>query len=462
MEFYKYKNQHLEYQIKENIYISSGVISEFPELFSSTSLPQKDRTNGVNILLLHEGLSPDYCARDTNINIFIGRKLADENIAENNTRADWYIEFNTEKYGVCAHKFHTNQNLFFSVSSLEYLIIFIYVVSNVKYRMGRWFSEICPKFDDSLITENQYPLDVTCINRVMSNTRYKRASDLYETLSQLNIVAGIAFKDNVYIRNALFFKDRIRRAIFAFNRHIRNSDDYILWPLSEYQRFGDPNFRIFSTPYEEKRKFLFWRGSPTGTSNTEWGNGIYFKVAISRYSKEDSLIFQFIAKNYPRFQFVYKNIEYEFADIGFTEEIPHFKYMKKEKVSLEYANTFLFHAAIDGNDLPSSLPWQLINGNIVFMAPLTFESLFTYNLKPWIHYVPVRSDFELIDKVFYDVVNDESLLRSISANTILYMRPFCNNKIQKLIDQLILYRYSLINGAINEDFYMPNTFRYVN
>lgn len=326
------------------------------------------------------------------------------------------------------------------IPSVDALYYALFIISNVKYRMGQWFYTRFDSVNSEVLSDSYYPIDLTFSSRAKS---YPRASDLAQFLEAfLHKSTLIQFKDNINQNPLIYFKDGVLRPIFSFNRHVRYSSQYVLWPLSSHQKFGSRDFKDYFSNVHEKLPNIFWRGSTMGSINNKKGRALFFNKAIEQYKGFDPFVAKLIYNGYARFRFVMENYDLPFSDIGFSSVIPNFEYLSKPRVDLVDANRNLFHVALDGNDLPSALPWQLYNSNITFIPELNYESIFTYGLLPWVNFVPIRSDFSDLLELRQSLLFDRRLIELISSNARRYMTNFSNSVLQGFINTALVFHYS--------------------
>ena len=102
---------------------------------------------------------------------------------------------------------------------------------------------------------------------------------------------------------------------------------------------------------------------------------------------------------------------------------------------------YKYQLAIEGNDWATSLMWQLGANCVVLIPPITFHNIFTSQLKPWIHYVPIKADFsDLVEIIEFLRENDE-LSKNISKNASVYISRFGDEDLQNKINQGIISKY---------------------
>lgn len=242
----------------------------------------------------------------------------------------------------------------------------------------------------------------------------------------------------------------------VFNRHINIKSNCILFPLEGYQNFGCVNFKYYNDiKWVNKINKLIFRGSPTGY--TYLNKSISFSSMIKILNKKikenninnifEDKIFEFIYNNFPRFKFTFKFSKNNFINAGLTlsdvssEKIYNYEYLYKDRMNIEEMLKYKYHILIDGNDWCSALPWILLHDCVAFMPETTYESIFTINLVPWKHFVPIRSDFEDLEEKIKYIINNDILAKKISYNSTLYMKQFTNIDLMNKIKIETIKRY---------------------
>jgi hypothetical protein len=250
------------------------------------------------------------------------------------------------------------------------------------------------------------------------------------------------FKDNFYIDISKLTKNI---PIIGFNRSIRNinNSNIVLFPLEKYQEPDLIKKNYYNVRnFKEKKSKLIWRGSMTGALNSVYGGG-YFFHGIKKYKPKDNSFFYFMC--YSRFVFCYYNKFNNYVDAGFTnnhELISEYPSLCKERVSIKEQCNYKYHIALNGNDWATSLPWQLLNHNVVFIPyPFEYESIYTYDLKPWVHFVPVSTNFCDFERNFNKINSNINLGETIAKNAHEYMLKFIDNDFFDKFTKQILDKY---------------------
>lgn len=90
---------------------------------------------------------------------------------------------------------------------------------------------------------------------------------------------------------------------------------------------------------------------------------------------------------------------------------------------------------LEGNDVGTSLKWQLSSNSVVLMAKPTIEGwLMEGALEPFVHYVPLKNDLTDLDNIIDWCKNNDDKCKEISANARKHMAQFMNEE-----DEIILH-----------------------
>lgn len=178
----------------------------------------------------------------------------------------------------------------------------------------------------------------------------------------------------------------------------------IIWPLHHSRHYGPVQKYLDlkkvggETPWDKKKNAVLFRGEPTGDSVKD---PIIGKADISGFPSG------------PR-KHVVK--EYGFANKNDIDVALRSGVSMKQQLSYKYL------LSIEGNDVATGLKWQLASDSVVFMAkPMTVSFAMEELLVPFVHYVPIKSDYSnLMEMVEWARENDKKC-KWISQQASLYM-----------------------------------------
>ena len=167
--------------------------------------------------------------------------------------------------------------------------------------------------------------------------------------------------------------------------------------------------------FESKRPAAIWRGTTTG--RPEW-SGSRFKLVEEWFDRtpETDVGFSHTGKGKDRFE----------------------KYVKG-RMSREEMLKYRYIISARGNDKDSGLNWKLCSNSVVLMCPPETTSwLMESILKPWVHYVPLRSDFKDLQERVKWCENHLGVCAKISENARRYMAQFMDEEREKKLENEVL------------------------
>ena len=251
--------------------------------------------------------------------------------------------------------------------------------------------------------------------------------------------------------------------IFNFNRHVSVTKQCLV--------FWDRIFNLENTyhvedniSWDNKLDKVIWRGSATGNNFKYSLHGKLIskkRNLFSNYLKTEKTITNEDLFRFSRYNFCQKFKNNSLVDVGFTKDTidlvkderkknmpddnlnldKFFTEIIKSKKKITEMLEYKYQLALEGNDWATSLIWQLGANCVVLMPPITFHNIYTSQLKPWIHYVPIKADFsDLVEIIEFMRENDE-LSKNISKNASVYISRFGNEDLQNKINQGIISKY---------------------
>jgi hypothetical protein len=147
--------------------------------------------------------------------------------------------------------------------------------------------------------------------------------------------------------------------------------------------------------WENKVNSIVWRGSSTG------------------YNEKRCIIVQNLT---------------QYFNVGFSQIVQSrskYQSLLKEKLTIEEQLMNKYILCIEGNDVATNLKWVLASNSVPIMSKPTVESwLMESMLIPFVHYVPVKTDFSDIQSVFDWCLNNDTHCKSIAENGKKYLSNF--------------------------------------
>lgn len=270
-------------------------------------------------------------------------------------------------------------------------------------------------------------------NDLFNKEKHKRSYTLVTYLNKYgisDIIYNAYFDDNF---NNFTWVKNIDFPIFGFNRHYTNNK-CILFQLKDYQ---DKNTllsynKILDIPFNLKIKdkcvgYFSQMGSYTIDDN-------WYQYELLDIKDETYDINFLCLSNFDRFSFCYKYINNDLFELGLINNnkskivSTHFPWLIKQKKDLNYLNKYMFHIYLNGNDWGTSLFWQLLCFNVVFIPfPFEYQSIFMYGLQPYTHFVPISNKLFDIEEKLKFMMNNIELCEKIATNAHNYIKIFIEN-----------------------------------
>ena len=249
---------------------------------------------------------------------------------------------------------------------------------------------------------------------------------------------------------------RINQHFFDFNRHYSVKNKVILFQLEKYQDKDTLlKYPICNIKFIDKKRKLIglfnMAGAVQRNDNVYWAHSTIENHILSDISNVSFDLTYLLYSNYDRFNFVYKFINHELFDVGFVYDDKlkyfnkYFDFLIRPRKNITEMSEYMFHIYLGGNDWGTSLFWQLLNYNVVFIPyPFEYESIFMYGLEPYEHFIPISNKlFDIEEKLNYALQNIE-LCEKIANKAHNYISIFLNNNCEflDLISKETIFMYN--------------------
>lgn len=178
-------------------------------------------------------------------------------------------------------------------------------------------------------------------------------------------------------------------------------------------------------PFKHKRRKAVWRGVTTGRGKGQ-------RAALLR--------------RLPQLQ------QSPVLDVGYNRIVQGMNISKqffRRGMSRKRLLTYKMVIIAEGNDVSSGLKWALLSTSAVLMPPPTFVSwLMEDNLRPWVHYVPVKQDFSDLERQALWCLEHEPECEKIGLNGRCYMQQFLDRESERKIQNSVMTSvYKLYKAA---------------
>lgn len=195
--------------------------------------------------------------------------------------------------------------------------------------------------------------------------------------------------------------------IFVMSKKI--GDQKVLFPdfealVSRYQVINGVNLETtdFHIPWAKRRNKLIWRGSGAQGDITPENMHTKSRVLLCQLGRE-----------YP-----------SLINAGFTRHIPPcLEQYRKDHLSFEAIFSYKYQIWLDGNAASySNSGWRLYTGSTVIKTDSNNIQWYYAELKPWVHYVPVKENLENLVETLLLLKDNEPLAMEIGANGLQFAR----------------------------------------
>lgn len=181
-------------------------------------------------------------------------------------------------------------------------------------------------------------------------------------------------------------------------------------------------FRNHGLPYHQREPQVFWRGSTTGHGNCMRLQ----RVRMVRLANSTSWTDIKISNLVQRCGADYRGMFHHLHLIGET---------KPEEFWRNYRGII----DIDGNANAWGLLWRLSSGSVTFRVDSSYCSIYGFHLKPWVHYIPIRSDLS-------DFRNVTSLVMSTDKNVVNRLAHIASSA----SEYVAMYSYDAVTDKVVE------------
>ncbi|KAI8608642.1 glycosyl transferase family 90-domain-containing protein [Chytriomyces sp. MP71] len=203
--------------------------------------------------------------------------------------------------------------------------------------------------------------------------------------------------------------------------------------------------------WSQKKTVLFWRGSTTdghhGVRWPKWRNAHRMRAGKWANSFQERFPERVFDAGVSDPSSVAGPL---MVDVGFyayiqcdnagCQEMKE-QYPLKEKVSFEKTLEFKYLLVLDGNSWPNRLQ-RYLDSNSVILYNGIFSDWFNGQLRPWIHYVPVRLDLADLDDVLHWLQEHDEEARKITVNAKALMAQINRMEQLRCYTGLIFLEYS--------------------
>ncbi len=249
--------------------------------------------------------------------------------------------------------------------------------------------------------------DKECGEFIFDKSMPKDRSQFFVTRLVLLLPLIKAFHGSQYFCEGTVFINLDDSADAAGLAFCSNRADSILIPDTDFlnshgYRQSRIDFEIDAPSWKERLPIVFWRGTTTGV-----------RTGVSWHSLPRLNLCEL--SNQVQHQSLFDVGVSSLAQVSKSEakEIVEARYIRNF-VPLSSSNQYKYQIDIDGNtNAWSALFQKLLSGSVVLKiaSPHDFRQWYYDELKPWVNYVPIKSDMsDLVEKIHWLIDHDDEAM----------------------------------------------------
>lgn len=350
-----------------------------------------------------------------------------------------------------------------------------FIDKQVKYRMGDWYQKEIPPNPvvygmDNLwinrfhINNEKRNLTIEPLGRCWTGYEPGRLGGVVNSFRDLiNMAIFSCTELKFYVSGVDNFSrfDGDHFPVFAFNRRVEEPDVMLFQEWAQ----NDTVFKLFTIPsvkFDDKNPELVWRGIPTGSifdRDRPFFQPRYWDVCEDYIIRKEYFDKNFDSlddalSNFVRYRFVKKwgdkyNIGFSLKYNYWNDEVNTFHDpLYKGRIEWDDLVKYKYHLVLDGNDMPSSMPFTFFSKSVALMPIPEWEGVFHQGIKPWVHYVPIDRDGNDMEEKLEWCKDNDFQCKIIVNNAFNHIQKFTDRPTETAIHREILTRYvdNLIGG----------------
>ena len=221
---------------------------------------------------------------------------------------------------------------------------------------------------------------------------------------------------------------------FCKARRLAEPRRSVLFPIKKNRHFGPiKQANDADIPFQEKNDRLVWRGATTGNfrmdhPNHAPGSRAFIPSVINRVSNAN-------------FDIGYTDVTANIEKSNMLES--EIKNYVREKISITDHLKSKYILCLEGNDVATGLKWILGSNSVPVMPHPTVESWACESLlRPFKHYVPVKSDLSDVEDVYRWCQTHPKRCEQIAINGKAFIAAFLDKALEKRIQRRVAVLYS--------------------
>jgi Glycosyl transferase family 90 len=289
--------------------------------------------------------------------------------------------------------------------------------------------------DNQVIVEKNF--DHPCINARVS-AYYAAFNDLCRLVNLPDVTFFIFLHDG--LMGPGFGTEYEYFPLFVMSRSITNNRS-ILIPdyeavASKYQVLEDRDITKIDISWREKDSRLVWRGG-TGQNALDNSTPIMTSENLHLFSRVRLCE---LSLEHPDL------IDAKFTFFSNENNLPYLNNFSGERIDFEELLTYKYQMLIHGNASSfSNSGWRFFSKSVVFIPDSLWTQWYYNELKPYIHYIPVKSDLQdLVERIRWAKHNDFDSYQ-IARNARKFALSHLTYSDHLLYLYFVLEKYSRLN-----------------
>lgn len=328
-----------------------------------------------------------------------------------------------------------------------------YVEESVRFRMGDWYDK---KFRLNEFSWDEI-IDKNCVYR--KNDRWSHFVDQFEA-AECNLNPGLILTGVDHFRYDLFSEEVLREGgaltpsglrkinlqapIAAHNRYNCRKDSIIL-PLKPNLRwiFNAHTYQKEKYNFDEKKDEIVWRGAFTGRNK----NHKTFHATKDLKNRFDEFLrFNFVKKLSKKYNVKFINDFWPVEKMCCPDPVLAFNnqkcvdnYLKRNEHMIadripffdwqaenpsEVLDQYKYILSLDGHDWASNIAGILMTDSVMISPIPKWHSIFSLDLTPWKHYVPILDDASDLEEKLIWCRNHQGECKEIIQRATQYICQF--------------------------------------
>lgn len=291
-----------------------------------------------------------------------------------------------------------------------------------EFRLNYYLNEL--KDEEIIINKNNYTFEYNYSDYskiIVLNKDYLNKNEGYNNYTK-DLVGYFKLINNNNFFLALLndsIDHNLKVPVIAKARSVCNTNRILLKLNNLTHSFMLKDIPKYDIAFTSKNNKLIWRGCSTNKRN----------------GLRETLVKKFQNHINPDI-----DIKYDKLVQGYNNDKNQFIIGNRLSYSDHLKSKFIL--SIEGNDVATNLKWLLLSNSVVLMPTPTVCSWFMEDqLKPFVHYIPIKSDFSDLEEKYKWCLDNLGTCETIAKNATKYIEIFLDEKNENELIQKVIENY---------------------